>query len=192
MNIASETHEAPITTLHVTEKSRYLCKIRLVAVQLPADNPQQSAEASHVGPGANQMCRVCDVGGTEREVETDSGYERLFSVRRNAAVFPLIAAHSYQEGVERTRDKTREHVEAQLRAAMTGVESAVTTLQTATGVKDRIAQHWIEQLIERARQLRKDPRNLSQEKITDELSSWLAAQTDTPFNVLLLIDGALL
>ncbi|KZV84010.1 hypothetical protein EXIGLDRAFT_807538 [Exidia glandulosa HHB12029] len=167
--MVKETHIKPVTTLHVAENRRYLCKIRVVPIQLPGDNPQQSAECSHMGPGANQMCRACDVGGTERQLETDAGYESLFT-----------------EGTPRTREETRERVEAQIRAAMTGVETTVTTMQTATGVKDRIAQHWIAQLIERARKLKKE---LTPEQATDELSAWLAKQTDAPYNVLLLIAG---
>ncbi|KZV95756.1 hypothetical protein EXIGLDRAFT_671890 [Exidia glandulosa HHB12029] len=167
-----ESHRAPITTLHVTAKARYYCKFRIVAISLPADNPQQSAESSHIGPGGNKSCRCCHVGGTQREMETDEGYASLFS-----------------DGVPRTTEETRSAIEEQLRTAMTGVELSVTKKQTATGVKDRISVYWINQLIQRARQLKNGPRKLSEDEVVDELSAWLASQTDKPYNILFAFAG---
>jgi hypothetical protein len=44
-------------------------------------------------------------------------------------------------------------IEQQLWAACSGVQSSVDVLQTKTGVKDKIAQHWINILVPTARQL---------------------------------------
>jgi hypothetical protein len=44
-------------------------------------------------------------------------------------------------------------IEQQLWTACSGVQSSVDVLQTKTGVKDKIAQHWINILVPTARQL---------------------------------------
>ncbi|EJD41826.1 hypothetical protein AURDEDRAFT_37812, partial [Auricularia subglabra TFB-10046 SS5] len=169
-----ESHAQPIKTLHVTADARYLCKIRLVPISCLADNPQQSAEASHIGPGGNLLCRCCKVGGTAVETATNEGYASLFT-----------------DGTPRSGKETLACVKEQLELAKTGVESAVTALQTKTGVKDRIAQHWIDLLIARARQLKSGPRALSDEEIVIELSEWLKEQTGEheAYNVLLTFAG---
>ncbi|KAJ8690139.1 hypothetical protein PTI98_011597 [Pleurotus ostreatus] len=106
---------------------------------LPADNPQQAESTSTAGSNATLWCRSDLSGGSAEERETDEGYEALFS-----------------PGVPRTPDSTINTIRRQLRAACTGVETAVTKIQTETGVKDRIAQFWIHQLIPKSRQLQED------------------------------------
>lgn len=54
--------------------------IRVISRLKPADNPQQSELCSHIGVRGNSYCRRCKVGGTAAHVESDSGYEQLFSV----------------------------------------------------------------------------------------------------------------
>jgi hypothetical protein len=46
----------------------------------PADNPQQSELCSHIGLHGNKFCRRCHVGGTGKELETQSRYESLYTV----------------------------------------------------------------------------------------------------------------
>ncbi|KAI0365428.1 hypothetical protein BV20DRAFT_954196 [Pilatotrama ljubarskyi] len=109
--------------------------LRVLPEVLPADNPQQSASCSHLGLHGNYPCRRCQFGGTERERETDEGYEKHFS-----------------PGTPRKAATTLQAIEAQLRAAALGVASTVTHLQTASGVKDSLAEHWIQKLIVLARE----------------------------------------
>ena len=47
---------------------------------LPADNPQQSEEASHMGGNAN--CKSCKStkGGPHEVTESDEGYHELYTV----------------------------------------------------------------------------------------------------------------
>lgn len=48
---------------------------------LPADNPQQSETASHIGGNGNLDCRRDLLGGTKSHKETSEGYHAMFSVR---------------------------------------------------------------------------------------------------------------
>ncbi|TCD64244.1 hypothetical protein EIP91_004346, partial [Steccherinum ochraceum] len=102
----------------------------------PADNPQQAETCSHIGLKGSKFCRRCHVGGTNTEKETDEGFEALFTPGRMRKVA-----------------ETRSAVKNQLHTAALGVAEAVTKLQRESGVKDKIAQHWIEILIPKARQL---------------------------------------
>ena len=50
--------------------------------------------------------------------------------------------------------ETREEIEAQIRLATHGVAQAVEQRQTKSGIKDAVAQYWIDQLLTRGRVLR--------------------------------------
>lgn len=73
----------------------------------------------------------------------------------------------------------------QLTAASTGVKTRVDQLQTASGVKDKVAQYWIEKLISKARSLQSENPVRSQDDISKEVLAWLDSQTDQPYNPLL-------
>ncbi|KAJ7302555.1 hypothetical protein DFH08DRAFT_926143 [Mycena albidolilacea] len=118
-------------------KQEILFQIR--AHLLPADNPQQAESASTAGSSSTFWCRVDDNGGSASHRETDTGYHALFS-----------------PGKPRTPEETITRIKQQIKAACLGVESAVETLQTETGVNDKIAAHWIRLLITKARDIQQD------------------------------------
>ncbi|KAK0211405.1 hypothetical protein IW262DRAFT_1450617 [Armillaria fumosa] len=89
------------------------CHFILHVPALPADNPQQSEEASHIGGNANMGCRKCHAGGCHEHTESDSSYDAL---------------HYAKICLE---------LEKQIHQAMQGVEKTVSDMQTATGVKDK-------------------------------------------------------
>jgi hypothetical protein len=66
--------------------STYDCELeeeilfQLVPHVLPADNPQQSEHASHIGGNGLYNCRRDKLGGTDEEKENDEGYTSLFRV----------------------------------------------------------------------------------------------------------------
>ncbi|KAI0684232.1 hypothetical protein BC835DRAFT_1464922 [Cytidiella melzeri] len=111
---------------------------------LPADNPQQSEDCSHIGVKGNRNCRRDTVGGADAEKETDKGYEAL-----------------YHPGTPCNADNTACVLCEQLRVACRGNKDAVQSIQTQTGVKDKLAQFWVEHLLASAREqqdhLLKDP-----------------------------------
>ncbi|KAJ6563490.1 hypothetical protein B0H10DRAFT_1929455 [Mycena sp. CBHHK59/15] len=144
------------------------CGVRLNAPDGPADNPQQAEESSHIGHQGNYFCRFCKVGGSKEEKESLEGYHAF-----------------YAAGAPRNVDEIKLCVLEQLRLATRGVASHVEVLQTSTGTKDKIAQHWIEILIAKSREMQAaDPRQ-SVDQISEELLVWLGKETDQPYNPLL-------
>lgn len=62
-------------------------------------------------------------------------------------------------------------------------------MQTATGTKDKIAQHWIDILLEKALQMKADYPQLSKEAIAEKLEEWFKEQPGDKINPLLLCEG---
>ncbi|KAJ7444523.1 hypothetical protein B0H11DRAFT_1746826 [Mycena galericulata] len=101
---------------------------------LPADNPQQSETSSHIGMGGSLGCRRDLTGGTKEYCETDQGYHAL-----------------YKPGVPREREQTIQVIRWQVWVACLGNKSGLDASYTTTGIKDKISQYWILQLLEKAK-----------------------------------------
>ncbi|EPQ53882.1 hypothetical protein GLOTRDRAFT_106509 [Gloeophyllum trabeum ATCC 11539] len=160
---------------------------RILPYTYPADNPQQSETCSHIGMHGNLFCRRCKVGGSAEEKETSEGYQALF-----------------KPGVPRSCTETAAVVKNQLWTACLGVQEAVDTIQTRTGVKDKIASFWIDQCITKARSLQSerlsidarlkdkslkgDARKLVRNEIIciiqGDVFEWLLSQPPERYNVL--------
>ena len=98
------------------------------------------------------ISRADTIGGTRDEKETDDGYDQLFSVFDYPSV-PCPPSHSQivQPGPPRHPEWTVAVIHEQLRRAALGDKGGVEKLRTETGVKDKIAQHWIGILLEKAK-----------------------------------------
>ncbi|KAJ7649282.1 hypothetical protein B0H17DRAFT_1270814 [Mycena rosella] len=83
----------------------------------------------------------------QAESASTSGSSSTYWCREDKSVPP---------GETRTPEETIAQIKEQIKAACRGVETAVEALQTATGVKDKIAVHWIKQLIQKAREIQKE------------------------------------
>ena len=152
--------EPPGTDLVHSGCSKYLeaydCKLRReILFQvfphcLPSDNPQQAESSSGVGPGGNLNCIHGKAGGGKEERESDKGYHALFSVSSHHAIdvalvkFPCGQSETEEK---RTAQETVETITGQIWAACRGVAQTVSDLQTTTGVKDKTAQFWIDQVL---------------------------------------------
>ncbi|KAJ7820571.1 hypothetical protein B0H14DRAFT_3089240 [Mycena olivaceomarginata] len=101
---------------------------------LPADNPQQSETSSHIGMAGSLGCRRDDAGGSKEYCETDEGYHAM-----------------YAPGKPRKVDVTIQVIRWQVWMACLGNKSALDASYTLTGVKDKISQHWISVLLEKAK-----------------------------------------
>ncbi len=65
---------------------------------------------------------------------------------------------SFQAGELRNRDEIVQNLQDQLHCAAHGVAQDVSNMQTETGTKDKITQHWIDILLEKAKEMKKkDP-----------------------------------
>ncbi|KAJ7703504.1 hypothetical protein B0H17DRAFT_1157088 [Mycena rosella] len=155
---------------------------------LPADNPQQSESASHIGMGGNLGCRRDLGGGTKEHQETDEGYHAV-----------------YNPGEPRTKEGTIQVIRWQIWTACLGIQKPLDATYSQTGVKDKIAQFWIQKLLDMAKNRRsvelgdrktRDPRlnnsalkgdariavkNEISHKIQEELWDWVVRQPPDSF-----------
>ncbi|KAJ7902849.1 hypothetical protein B0H14DRAFT_3079952 [Mycena olivaceomarginata] len=164
------THTDPIRCYNAA--TRRNCRAIVRVPSLPADNPQQSKEASHMGGNANCGCQRCKAGGTHLQTESDEGYHAM-----------------HYAGVPRFAVQTKSVLEEQLSLAMRGVEAPILKLQTKTGVKDKVAQYWIDILLEKAWKIKGDSPERNIKSITEELQVWLDEQPGDKVNPLLDIAG---
>ena len=72
---------------------------------------------------------------------------------------------------------------------MYGVEKTVADMQTATGVKDKVAQHWINILLKKSKELKSQNPSRTAQDIAAELRQWLGEQPGDKINPLLSISG---
>lgn len=187
LNIFSrrETHTNPIQVRDAL--SGRTTRFRVYANAEPSDNPMQSEIAGNIGGLGNHNCRKCFAGGTDAEIETDEGFESLFHVRHifyYVSELLLTIALESQPGEPRTKEGVIAELHEQVRLACKGVAKPIKERQTATGVKDAYTQYWIDQLIERARSMKKANPRRSKDDIDAELTKWVEEHQDeinTPF-----------
>ncbi|KAH7875341.1 uncharacterized protein C8R40DRAFT_1272362 [Lentinula edodes] len=164
--IINETHVKPILCYNAYTKQ--MCGVRVHVPGLPGDNPQQAEEASHSGGNSNLLCHKCDAGGTHEVTESNSGYHSL-----------------YTTGAARSAAQTRDRIVQQLKAATLGVKSTVIDLQRSTGTKDKVAQYWIDILLEKSQKMKHENPNRTAEEISIELETWLKNQPGDKINPIL-------
>ncbi|KAJ7480287.1 hypothetical protein B0H11DRAFT_2421034 [Mycena galericulata] len=120
----------------------------------PSDNPMQSEVTGHIGGKGSRFCRKCQVGGTQNDKATNDGHHALF-----------------ESGLPRAKEDILSELESQVKLACSGVAQQ-------TGVKDMYTQYWIDQLISRFKQMKKDDPTRSNTDIEDELVQWTRANSD--------------
>ncbi|KAJ3509005.1 hypothetical protein NLJ89_g5450 [Agrocybe chaxingu] len=164
------TQTSPIECYNAHTKEE--CAVILQVPGLPADNPQQSEESSHMGGNANCGCRKCKAGGSHQVTESDEGYHALYSA-----------------GVPRNVQETKNCLQKQLDLACRGVRKNILDLQTETGTKDKITEHWIDIIIKKAQEIKQAQPGLSTDSMASELCKWLDDQPGDKYNPLLDIPG---
>ncbi|KAJ7080438.1 hypothetical protein B0H15DRAFT_787211 [Mycena belliarum] len=165
---STETDPVPCYNSYTKKK----CRVILRAPGLPADNPQQSEEASHMGSNANYPCRKCKWGGTTIEKTTEDIY--------HACHLP---------GIQRSASEIRESLQEQLRLATLGDSNAIKAKQTNSGTKDKVTQYWIEQILARVALIRDEEPQCSPNEVAARVQVWLDEQPGDKMNPLLAIAG---
>ncbi|KAJ4464605.1 hypothetical protein C8R41DRAFT_872068 [Lentinula lateritia] len=163
------THVEPIRCFNASTKRP--CSVRIVMPDGPADNPQQAELSSHIGGGGNCKCRSCLAGDDDGFHATEANYHQF-----------------YECGKPRNVQDIRNCVLEQIRLATYGVASHVEKLQTKTGTKDKIAQHWIEILLKESSKQHREHPETTKDEISEAMLTWLASQTNQPYNPLLDVD----
>ncbi|KAJ7923215.1 hypothetical protein B0H13DRAFT_2230245 [Mycena leptocephala] len=170
-----ETHTDPVEVRDESGDATCFC---IYCNAGPSDNPMQSEISSHIGGKGNCFCRKCRVGGTQKEKATDEGYHALFEVFIFSHIGPRLK-YPDKAGVPRTKEYIILELEKQVKLACSGVIKPVKDLQTETGVKDTYTQFWIDGLILRFKEMRKDDPNRSVEEIQKELVQWTVENRDS-------------
>ncbi|KAJ6548053.1 hypothetical protein B0H10DRAFT_1969390 [Mycena sp. CBHHK59/15] len=144
-----DTHSNPVRVQDENGKTTRFC---IYCNCTPSDNPMQSEICGHIGGKGNKFCRKCHVGGTQEEKTTPEGYHALF-----------------EPGEPRTKEHTLTELKKQVELACGGVSKRVQELQTQTGVKDVYTQYWIEVILARAAEMRRQDPDASEAAIKSEL-----------------------
>ncbi|TFK90573.1 hypothetical protein K466DRAFT_516936 [Polyporus arcularius HHB13444] len=168
--VVESTHTQPVR-VHDALTGQF-ARFRVFVNAEPSDNPMQSEISGHIGGNGNFFCRKCDVGGNTESKETDHGFHCLF-----------------HPGQPRTRQGILDEVKRQVYLACSGVEKPVKVRQRETGVKDAYTQYWIDDLIKRARAMKQDHPELTEDDIRTELISWADANADKIYNPFFTLRG---
>ncbi|KAF8914285.1 hypothetical protein CPB84DRAFT_1811643 [Gymnopilus junonius] len=168
--VIKSTHMDPVKVRHGT--SGVQVRVKIYVNSGPGDNPAQSEVCGHIGGNGNHPCRKCLVGGTQQAKETDAGFCGLF-----------------EPGTARSAEEILLDVKSQVKMACLGVAQTVQNQQTKNGIKDSYTQYWIDDLISRARTLRKDHPERTTASIQEELSAWVEEHKDDIYNPFLTLDG---
>ncbi|KAF8134135.1 hypothetical protein K438DRAFT_1911731 [Mycena galopus ATCC 62051] len=91
---------------------------------------------------------------------------------------PQPLKRNFKAGIPRTKELILEELEKQVEVACSGVLNDVKKLQTGTGVKDIYTQFWIDQLIARFKEMRKDEPNRATQEVKAELIQWTIDNRD--------------
>jgi hypothetical protein len=78
LNATRGTWTKPIQSFNAA--TRRPCGTRLQVADLPADNPQQSEESSHIGHGGLSKCRECFLDGENGFQASVEEYTKFYAV----------------------------------------------------------------------------------------------------------------
>lgn len=91
----------------------------------------------------------------------------------------------------RSADETKKELWEQIRAATHGVKKVVADRQKDTGVKDKVAQYWIDILLQKCAEIRSKEPGRTIDDVSKELLAWLDEQPGDKINPLLDLAGTL-
>ncbi|KAF7358507.1 hypothetical protein MVEN_00901600 [Mycena venus] len=164
------THTDPIPVYDQSTEQE--AAVRVFVNTGPSDNPMGSEMTGHIGAKGNRFCRKCKVGGCGEHKQTDVGFHSMF-----------------EAGIPRSAAETLTELHEQVELACLGVKAAVEARQTDTGIKDSYTNYWINDLLQRSRELKKADPNLDSAQIVQQLKDWVKQNESTIYNPFLSLKG---
>jgi len=148
----------------------------------------QSEISGHIGAKGNFFCRKCEVGGSEKDKETDECFHSLFAVSApgSPVMSPLIVL---QPGTPRSEEKILTELKKQVKLACSGVAQPIKNTQKDTGIKDAYTQHWIDHLLEQFKQKKQETPARSTADIQKELIQWTLDNEEKIYSGFLTMKG---
>ncbi|KAG8725158.1 hypothetical protein FRC09_007147 [Ceratobasidium sp. 395] len=135
MQMCEETFEAPIVVWDAATEREVL--LRMYALCISADNQMHVEHCSSTGMQSNLFCRMCMSGGPQAFRATLDGFSGLF-----------------KPGKPRELQDTINHLEAQWTMVLDGhATSHLDATQRDSGIKDPIAQPWLDSLLARRNEM---------------------------------------
>ncbi|KAF7377204.1 hypothetical protein MSAN_00140100 [Mycena sanguinolenta] len=92
-------------------------------------------------------------------------------------------------GDPRTKENTLTELKKQVELACGGVAKRVQELQTQTGVKDAYTQYWIDQIVARAAEMRRENADASESTVKSELIKWMHDNEQKLYSPFLTLKG---
>ncbi|KAG9121224.1 hypothetical protein FRC07_002910 [Ceratobasidium sp. 392] len=140
---------------------------------ISGDNPMQAEECSTIGLQSNMFCHTCMVGGSKVFKASDDGF-----------------LGQLEEKTYRTPEITRERIKGQYRIAFTSKSAQkLQDEQRDSGIKDSIAQPYLEKIIKKRQELQKTT-SLTMSVISQQLETEYYSQYSTlRMNPLLSLRG---
>ncbi|KAF7351786.1 hypothetical protein MSAN_01612000 [Mycena sanguinolenta] len=168
-NTVEDTHSNHVRVQDEHGKTTRFC---IYCNCTPTDNPMQSEICGHIGGKGNKFCRKCHVGGTQEQKTSPDGCHALF-----------------EPGDLRTTENTLSELKKRVELACGGVAKRVQELQTQSGVKDVYTQYWIDQILARAVEMRRENADASEASIKSELIQWTCENQEKLYSPFLTLKG---
>ncbi|KAJ7509364.1 hypothetical protein B0H11DRAFT_1901490 [Mycena galericulata] len=164
-------------------------RLRAEVEKMLSHSEQNEDEDDITLPGMVNGFNDLELDDLEDELDDDMAYT---NVAVDAAYAPYALCETRRArpaGIPRLAAETKKTLEEQINLAMYGIEAPILRLQTATGVKDKVAQYWIDILLQKAREMKANDSGRTADSIAAELKAWLLDQPGDKVNPLLDISG---
>ncbi|KAF7352112.1 hypothetical protein MVEN_01174200 [Mycena venus] len=164
-----KTETDPIRAPDNTSSTGSSC-YRIIVNTDPSDNPMQAEICSCMGAAANHPCRKCKVGGSQVDKATNEGYHAMFlsvEPRSKSGIFDVV--------------------QQQIKLACEGNETALKKSYTATGIKDKYTEHWINDILSQFKKAVDNGKSKAQ--ATNELKQWTKDHADVIYSPFLTTDS---
>jgi hypothetical protein len=139
-----------------------------------------------MGAAANLPCRKCKAGGSQEDKASNEGYHAMFSVggspTRNHTLINFFKC-----GEARSKGLILETVQKQIKLACEGDETELKKTYTASGIKDRYTEYWINDILS---QFKKEvAQGASKDTVSTALKQWVKDHNDDIYSPFLTTDG---